>query len=131
MQEVARPWRVVIGSLPGDRGRSPAKGGDPLRGRERAAAGGRRLGCRAHKERRKRLLALKLSFVNEVASLSEEYGVDVEEVLTGIGLDPRIGTDYMRPCLGFGGSCLPRSSRCSPARAAEPSPAATTGAPAA
>lgn len=53
-------------------------------------------------------LALKLSFVNEVASLSEEYGVDVEQVLTGIGLDPRIGTAYMRPGLGFGGSCLPK-----------------------
>lgn len=53
-------------------------------------------------------LALKLSFVNEVASLSEEYGVDVEQVLAGIGLDPRIGTAYMRPGLGFGGSCLPK-----------------------
>jgi len=53
-------------------------------------------------------LALKLSFVNEVASLSEEYGVDVGDVLAGIGLDPRIGTSYMRPGLGFGGSCLPK-----------------------
>lgn len=56
-------------------------------------------------------LALKLSFVNEVASLSEEYGVDVEQVLAGIGLDPRIGTAYMRPGLGFGGSCLPKELR--------------------
>lgn len=53
-------------------------------------------------------LALKLSFANEVATLSEGYGVDVDEVLTGIGLDPRIGTEYMRPGLGFGGSCLPK-----------------------
>jgi UDPglucose 6-dehydrogenase len=53
-------------------------------------------------------LALKLSFVNEIASLSEEYGVDVEEVLAGIALDPRIGSSYMRPGLGFGGSCLPK-----------------------
>jgi len=53
-------------------------------------------------------LALKLSFVNEVASLAEEYGVDVEEILQGIGLDPRIGSTYMRPGLGFGGSCLPK-----------------------
>ena len=53
-------------------------------------------------------LALKLSFVNEVASLSEEYGVDVDEVLDGIALDPRIGSAYMRPGLGFGGSCLPK-----------------------
>ena len=53
-------------------------------------------------------LALKLSFVNEVASLSEEYGVDVDDVLAGIALDPRIGNVYMRPGLGFGGSCLPK-----------------------
>ena len=53
-------------------------------------------------------LALKLSFVNEVAALSEEYGVEVDEVLEGIALDPRIGSAYMRPGLGFGGSCLPK-----------------------
>jgi UDPglucose 6-dehydrogenase len=53
-------------------------------------------------------LALKLSFVNEVAALSESYGVEVDEVLKGISLDPRIGSSYMRPGLGFGGSCLPK-----------------------
>lgn len=53
-------------------------------------------------------LALKLSFVNEVAALSDEYGVDVQQVLDGIALDPRIGSSYMRPGLGFGGSCLPK-----------------------
>lgn len=53
-------------------------------------------------------LALKLSFTNEVASLAEEYGADVEDVLAGITLDPRIGAQYMRPSFGFGGSCLPK-----------------------
>ncbi|HEY8239164.1 MAG TPA: UDP-glucose/GDP-mannose dehydrogenase family protein [Candidatus Limnocylindrales bacterium] len=53
-------------------------------------------------------LALKLSYANEVASLSEEYGADVDEVLAGIAADPRIGSQYMRPGLGFGGSCLPK-----------------------
>ena len=53
-------------------------------------------------------LALKLSFVNEVAGLAEEYGVDVDDILTGIALDPRIGSAYMRPGMGFGGSCLPK-----------------------
>jgi UDPglucose 6-dehydrogenase len=53
-------------------------------------------------------LALKLSFVNEVATLAEECGVDVDEILEGIALDPRIGSAYMRPGLGFGGSCLPK-----------------------
>jgi len=53
-------------------------------------------------------LALKLSFTNEIASLCEEYGADVDEVLGGITLDPRIGSQYMRPSFGFGGSCLPK-----------------------
>jgi len=53
-------------------------------------------------------LALKLSFTNEIASLCEEAGADVEEVLAGIGADPRIGSTYMRPSFGFGGSCLPK-----------------------
>lgn len=53
-------------------------------------------------------LALKLSFVNEVAQLTEEYGADVDTVLAGIGLDARIGSAYMKPGLGFGGSCLPK-----------------------
>lgn len=53
-------------------------------------------------------LAMRLSFVNEVADLCEAYGADVEHVLGGIGLDPRIGSAYMRPGIGFGGSCLPK-----------------------
>jgi UDPglucose 6-dehydrogenase len=54
------------------------------------------------------MLALKLSFTNEIASLCEEYGADVDDVLAGISLDPRIGSQYMRPSFGFGGSCLPK-----------------------
>jgi len=53
-------------------------------------------------------LAMRLSFVNEVADLCEAYGADIESVVTGIGLDPRIGSSYMRPGIGFGGSCLPK-----------------------
>lgn len=53
-------------------------------------------------------LALKLSFTNEIASLCEEAGADVDEVIAGIGADPRIGRTYMAPSFGFGGSCLPK-----------------------
>ena len=56
-------------------------------------------------------LALKLSFANELAGLAEEYGTDIDDVIEGIALDPRIGSDYMRPGLGFGGSCLPKELR--------------------
>jgi UDPglucose 6-dehydrogenase len=53
-------------------------------------------------------LATKLSFINEVADLCEAYGADVDEVVRGMGLDPRIGSSYLRPGIGFGGSCLPK-----------------------
>ena len=48
-------------------------------------------------------LALKISFVNELAVLCEELDADVLRVVSGIGLDPRIGSNYMRPSFGFGG----------------------------
>jgi UDPglucose 6-dehydrogenase len=53
-------------------------------------------------------LAMKLSFVNEIADLCEAYGADVEAVVAGMGFDPRIGPSYLRPGIGFGGSCLPK-----------------------
>jgi UDPglucose 6-dehydrogenase len=53
-------------------------------------------------------LALKISFANEMAGLAERSGADVGPVLDGIGLDPRIGSSYMHPSFGFGGSCLPK-----------------------
>jgi UDPglucose 6-dehydrogenase len=56
-------------------------------------------------------LAMKLSFANEMAALSEAYGTDVAQVLAGITADPRIGTTYMGPSFGFGGSCLPKELR--------------------
>jgi UDPglucose 6-dehydrogenase len=53
-------------------------------------------------------LALKISFANEMAGLAERSGADVGPVLEGIGLDPRIGSTYLHPSFGFGGSCLPK-----------------------
>ncbi len=53
-------------------------------------------------------LALKISFANEVAALSESLGAESHKVLTGVGLDNRIGGDFLSPGPGFGGSCLPK-----------------------
>ncbi len=56
-------------------------------------------------------LATKISFINEVARLSEELGADVEVVARGMGLDDRIGPKFLHPGPGFGGSCFPKDSR--------------------
>jgi UDPglucose 6-dehydrogenase len=56
-------------------------------------------------------LATKISFINEVAKLSEELGADVEVVARGMGLDDRIGPKFLHPGPGFGGSCFPKDSR--------------------
>jgi UDPglucose 6-dehydrogenase len=53
-------------------------------------------------------LATKISFINEIANVSELTGADVLEVARGIGLDGRIGKHFLKPGIGFGGSCFPK-----------------------
>jgi UDPglucose 6-dehydrogenase len=56
-------------------------------------------------------LATKISFVNEVANLCEKVGCDVHEVARAIGMDRRIGSKFLHPGPGFGGSCFPKDTR--------------------
>lgn len=54
------------------------------------------------------MLATKISFINEIAMISEEFGADVSEVRLGIGSDTRIGYSFIYPGVGYGGSCFPK-----------------------
>jgi UDPglucose 6-dehydrogenase len=53
-------------------------------------------------------LGTRISFINEIANVCELVGADVEQVARGMGLDQRIGTQYLRAGIGFGGSCFPK-----------------------
>ncbi len=55
-------------------------------------------------------LAMKVTFINEMADLCERVGADVLEVARGIGLDARIGSRFLQPGPGFGGSCFPKDT---------------------
>ncbi len=55
-------------------------------------------------------LAMKITFINEVADLCEKTGADVHDVARGIGLDGRIGRKFLHPGPGYGGSCFPKDT---------------------
>ena len=55
-------------------------------------------------------LAVKISYINEIARLAERVGADVFDISKALGLDKRIGSKFLHPGLGFGGSCLPKDT---------------------
>lgn len=56
-------------------------------------------------------LATKLSFINAIAAICEGVGADVNDVVVGMGYDKRIGSEFLRPGPGWGGSCFPKDSK--------------------
>ncbi|MCJ7836933.1 UDP-glucose/GDP-mannose dehydrogenase family protein [Cuneatibacter sp. NSJ-177] len=56
-------------------------------------------------------LALKISYINEIANLCELVGADIEDVATGMGFDSRIGNKFLHAGIGYGGSCFPKDTK--------------------
>lgn len=56
-------------------------------------------------------LALKVSYINEIANLCETVGANIEDVAAGMGYDPRIGNKFLNAGIGYGGSCFPKDTK--------------------
>lgn len=56
-------------------------------------------------------LALKISYINEIANFCEMIGANIEDVTYGMSFDPRIGDKFLSPGIGFGGSCFPKDTK--------------------
>lgn len=56
-------------------------------------------------------LALKISFINEIANFCEIVGADIEDVTNGMSFDPRIGDKFLKAGIGYGGSCFPKDTK--------------------
>ncbi len=107
VKDFMEPDRVVIGAGPGDEWAADAVAalyepfGAPIVRTDLASAEMVKLASNA-------FLATKISFINEIANVSEEVGADVTEVARGMGLDDRIGPKFLRAGAGYSGSCLPK-----------------------
>ncbi len=107
VEDFMNPDRVVVGSEPEDAtaAKEVAELYRPIGGEivmtDTSSAEMIKLASNAY-------LATRISFINEIANVCEEVGADVGEVARGMGLDERIGPHFLRPGIGFGGSCFPK-----------------------
>jgi UDPglucose 6-dehydrogenase len=110
IEDFMRPNRVVIGS---EDEQSRAIIEDlyrPLYLIETPIVSTRRRAAELVKYASNAFLAVKISYINEMADLCESVGVDVHAVARGMGLDRRIGSKFLHPSPGFGGSCFPKDT---------------------
>jgi UDPglucose 6-dehydrogenase len=105
VRDVLHPDRIVIGAFQDEDGAAVEElhGGlqTPIVRTDVASAEMIKLASNAY-------LGTRISFINEIANVCELVGADVEAVARGMGLDERIGSRYLRPGIGFGGSCFPK-----------------------
>jgi UDPglucose 6-dehydrogenase len=110
IEDFMRPDRVVCG-VADDQARDVLKAiYRPLSLREVPILFTERATAEVIKYAANAFLAVKISFINEIADLCEKVGADVQGVAKGIGLDKRIGSKFLHPGPGYGGSCFPKDT---------------------
>ena len=111
IKDFMEPDRIVIGAQNAWAGDLVAAIYAPLAQRGATILHTRRRSSEAIKYAANAFLAIKLSFINEIADFCEAWDADISDVATGIGLDRRIGPDFLQAGPGYGGSCFPKDLR--------------------
>ena len=110
IEDFMRPDRIVIGAE-SDRAREAMRAlYRPLFLRETPMLFTDRETAELTKYAANAFLAMKITFINEIADLCERVGADVQDVARGLGLDGRIGEKFLHPGPGYGGSCFPKDT---------------------
>lgn len=110
IEDFKRPDRIVVG-IEDERARAPMEQVyRPLYLNKAPVLFTRRRTSELIKYAANAFLAMKITFINEVADLCEKVGADVQEVSRGIGLDNRIGGKFLHAGPGYGGSCFPKDT---------------------
>ena len=108
IQDFTHPDRVLVG-VDDERARSVMEAlYEPLSLRNAPLIFTSRESAELAKYAANAFLAMKISFINEIADLCEKVGADVQEVASAIGMDGRIGGKFLHPGPGYGGSCFPK-----------------------
>ncbi len=110
IDDFKRPDRIVVGVEHDDAREVMARVYRPLYLNEAPLLFTRRRTAELIKYAANGFLAMKITFINEVADLCEAVGADVQEVARGIGLDKRIGSKFLHAGPGYGGSCFPKDT---------------------
>ncbi|MBV9103315.1 MAG: UDP-glucose/GDP-mannose dehydrogenase family protein [Candidatus Eremiobacteraeota bacterium] len=108
VHDFLHPDRIVVGCTAPDAGLAYAR---LLQGLERPLIFTSRRNAELIKSCSNAFLALKISFANEIAALCDSLGGESDDVLRGIGYDRRIGGEFLRPGIGFGGPCFEKDVR--------------------
>lgn len=119
IDDFLRPDRVVIGANEPEAGDLIAELHEPFVRNSKPILRVSRRAAELSKYAANAYLSTRISFINEIATICERVGVDVNEVRRAMGSDARIGHHFMYPGLGYGGSCFPKDVQALAASASE------------